>query len=349
MSLEKTLLQNIRVSYPSRLDQYANRVVETGLLTAVLEMNNSVRSIVSPDLRSKAETSLSQSRTIEIPVLKKGNVTIKNTRSCDVQCGENESDMVTLVWKTVVADVCMVPSQYGNNEISKQADFARKIEDTVEAFRLEVEGDLETAIDTNKSQVYSSSIVGDKYALTGDAIQVQQAQQQFFFGDLQAINFADNYTGGIKVVANHSLMPIVDQYVNQGVSNDTNTAYQFPGKDFRFTNGINNGATANTTGYFMPDGVIGLLTRTDRDAQMKHVSTKGTKWFEDRLPGLPFAVGIKYDSECSDQSALVNNNLTHLTATLIEHWQISFDYAIVVPYNSDLATEASPIRKFEFV
>lgn len=348
--LEKTLLQKIRVKYPSRLDQYANRVVETGLLTAVLEMNNSLNSVMSPDLREVAKQS--QGREIEVPVLKKGNVTIKNVRSCDVQCSENESDLVTIIWKTVVADICMVPGQYRNNEVKKEFDFARKVDDTVEAFRLEIENDIETALDTNKSQVYDSSIVGGltgKYPLTGDAIQVQATQVPLFFGDLSAINLADNYRGGIKVIANHSVMPLVDQYVNQGPGNELNTSYQFPGKDFRFTNGIDNGANVKGTGYFLPDGAIGLLTRTDVDAQMKHVATRGTKWFEDRLPGLPFAVGIKYDSECSDKSALVSNKLDHLTATLIEHWQISFDYAIVVPYNSDLATEASPIRKFEFV
>jgi hypothetical protein len=38
-----------------------------------------------------------------------------------------------------------------------------------------------------------------------------------------------------------------------------------------------------------------------------------------------------------------------LEATLVEHLQISFDFAIVVPYNTDLTTKASSIRKFEFV
>jgi hypothetical protein len=41
--------------------------------------------------------------------------------------------------------------------------------------------------------------------------------------------------------------------------------------------------------------------------------------------------------------------LSHLEATMVEHWQMSYDYAIVVPYNSDLATKASAIRKFEFI
>ncbi len=348
MSLEKTFLQNIRISYPSALDQYENRVAETGLLTAVLEMNKSVKSIISPDLETKAKRS--QGRLIEVPVMKKGTVTIKDARTCDVKCSESESDLLTITWKTAVIDICMVPGQYVKNQVQKQYDFAKKLNEGVEALRLLVEGDIEGVLDTNKSQVYNSPIVGNKYALTGDAIQVQEAQIPLFFGDFAAINLADDLGGGtVKVIANHSVMPVVNQYMNQGTGNNVNTSYQFPGKDFRFTNGISNGGTALGTGYFLPDGAIGLLTRTDVDAQMNHQATKGTKWFEDRLPGLPWAVGVKYSSECSDKSALTANGLEHLTATLVEHYQFSFDYAIVAPYNSDIATNPSPIRKFEFV
>jgi len=99
----------------------------------------------------------------------------------------------------------------------------------------------------------------------------------------------------------------------------------------------------------MPDGSVGFLTRVDVDARMNHVAGDGTEWMEETLPGLPFPVGIQYKSKCDDQSALETAGLTHLKATLVEHWQISFDYAIIVPYNSDITTKPSSIRKFEFV
>lgn len=348
MSLIKTMLLPIKAAHPSNLDRDELRITQTGLLTAVLEMTNSVNSIVSEDVKRLAETS--QGLEMDIPVMKKGNITIKNVRSCVVQCSQSESDEVRVVWKTVVADICMVPGQYEKNRISYNFDLSKKIRETVQAFKIEMENDLDTAFDANKAQVYGSPIVGDTYALTGSSIQVTAAQLDFFFGDINAINFADDFIDPtVKIIANHTIMPVVERIIFQGAANAVNLQYQLNNKDFRFTNRISNGTGVKGTGYFMPDGSIGLITRVDVDARMGHRATKGTQWDETTLPGLPFPVAIKYDSECSDQSALETAGLEHLTGTMVEHWQISFDYAIIVPYNSDLATQTSSIRKFEFV
>lgn len=348
MSLIKTYLQDIRVNHPSNNDRDELRVTQTGLLTAAMAMTTSQNSVISPDLIEKAVAS--QGRQIDVPVMQKGAVTIANTRSCTIGGGQSESDMVTVVWKTLSTDVLMVPSQYDKNMVKYQYDLTKKINEIVEAFKVEIETDLETALDTNKSQVYASSIITDKYALVGDAIQVTAADLDYFFNDLDAINFADDfYDPTIYVVANHVVMPTVSKWINQGTSNAMNTAFQFAGKNFTFTNRIPNGAGKNATGYFMPDGTIGVLTRTDVDARNNHKAGDGTEWFEDTLPNLPFPIGIQHKSKCDDESLLEASGLEHLTATLVEHTQISFDFAIIVPYNSDIATKASSIRKFEFV
>ncbi len=348
MSLATTFLQDIRVKYPSNLDRDELRITQTGLLFAVMEMTNSASSIVSPDLIAEAE--ISQGRNLDVPVMQKGNITISNVRSCTIGGGQSESDLVRIIWKTVVADILMVPSQYEKNQIKKEFDFNKKLRETVEAFMIEIENDLDGAFDANKSQVYGSTIVGSKYTLIGDAIQVEPSETDFFFNDLDAINLADDfYESTMRIIANHTVMPIVSKYINQGESNSANTAFQFAGKNFTFSNRIANGVGVLGTGYFMPDGSVGLLTRVDVDARLGHEASDGTEWMEETLPGLPFPVGIQYKSKCDDQSALEVAGLTHLKSTLVEHWQISFDYAIVVPYNSDITTKPSSIRKFEFV
>lgn len=348
MSLASTYLQDIRAKYPSNLDRDELRITQTGLLFAVMAMTTSASSIVSPDLIAQAEAS--QGRNLDVPVMKKGNITISNVRSCTIGGDQSESALVRVIWKTVVADILMVPSQYEKNEIKREFDLNKKIRETVEAFMIEIENDLDGAFDANKSQVYGSTIVGSKYTLTGDAIQVEPSETDFFFNDLDAINLADDfYESTMRIVANHTVMPVVSKYINQGDSNSANTAFQFAGKNFTFSNRITNGFGVLGTGYFMPDGSVGLLTRVDVDARMNHVAGDGTEWMEETLPGLPFPVGIQYKSKCDDQSALEVAGLTHLKATLVEHWQISFDYAIIVPYNSDITTKPSSIRKFEFV
>jgi len=348
MSLAKTYLQDIRVNYPSNLDRDELRVTQTGLANAVLRMTDSSNSIISPDLKAKAE--LSQGRNLDVPVMTKGNVTISNVRSCTIGGGQSESDLVRLVWKTVRADIMMVPSQYEKNEIGREFDLAKKIREVVEAFMVEIENDIDTALDTNKSQVYGSTIVSSKYTPVGNALQVAPGDVAFFYNDLDAINLADDFNDPtVYIVSSHSIMPSVSQYINQGGTNATNTAFQFSGKNFTFSNRVTNGAGKLGTGYFMPDGSIGLLTRVDADARMSATAGDGTEWMEETLPGLPFAVGIQFKSKCDDKSALETAGLSHLQATLVQHWQISFDYAILTPFNSDIATNPSSIRKFEFV
>lgn len=348
MSLQATYLQDLRTQYPSRLDRDQLRITQTGLVQLAIESTNSPNSIVDADLINKARESVG--RQLDVPVMQKGTVTIKSVRSCTVDCSQSDSGFVTINFRTIVADLCMVPSQYKKNEVKYLGDLNRKITDIVEKFLITIEEDIDTALDTNKSQVYNSSIVGDKYALTAGAIQVPVAEQEFFFNDIEAINYADDfYDTTVKLAASPAMMSPISKFVNQGAGNDENLAFQFAGKDFRFSNRVTDGVGVKSTAYFMPDGSIGFVTRVDPDAMDGNTATDGTQWFEDSLPGLPFNVGIKYNSKCSDQSALEANGLEHLTATMIEHWQISVDYAIIVPYNSDLATRASSIRKVEFV
>lgn len=348
MSLVKTVLQDLRADYPSNLDRDELRLTTFGLLTAVIAMTSSPSSIISTDLRQKAERS--QGRNLDIPVLRKGAVTIKNVRSCTFSGGETESDFVRVIWQTIAFDITMVPSNYENNELGYTEDLAKKMREGVEALQIEIETELDTAMDTNKSQVYNSTIVGDTYGFVGDAIQVTQPDVDFFFNDFEAINFADDFTNPmIKVVANHRWMSVVTLLQNQKEMNDENTAFQFNGKEFTFSNRIANGAGVKATGYFMPDGSVGFLTRTSVDARMGHRSTDGFEWAVDTLPGLPFPVDVKYKSTCDDKSAMQATGTSHLLSTLVEHWQIAVDFAILTPYNSDLATKPNAIRKFELV
>jgi len=348
MSLIATYLQDIRAMYPSSLDRDALRITQTGLLEGTIQMTNSPDSIVSDDLIAKAE--LSEGRNLDVPVMTKGAITITNARSCTITGAQSSSALVRIVWKTVVANILMVPSQYEKNQIGYLADLAKKMRETAEAFKIEIENDLDSALDTNKSQVYGSSLVTTKYTLAGSAIQVLPTQTDFFFNDLESINYSDDfYNPTIKVIASPTIMPTVQQYINQGAGNAVNTNYQFSGKDFTFSNRTTNGAGKLGTGYFMSDGSIGLLTRVAVDSRLGHKAGDGTEWLEETIPSMPFPIGIQYKSNCSDQSALEASGLAHLTATLVEHYQLSFDYAIVVPYNTNLATQPSVIRKFEFI
>lgn len=346
MSLAKTYLQDLRVKYPSNLDRDELRLTRHGLLMAVMAMTVAANSIVDSDLREKALKS--EGRKLDVPVMTKDSVTINNTRSCTIACDESNSDFVTVIWKTLSFDVCMTPAQYEKNEIKYLTDLNKKIRERVEATLSLIETDIDTQLDTAKSQIYNSPIVADKYPLVGNALQVAGPDnRKLFYNDIDPINFEDDfYDEDVYIVASPSLMSDVRYYINQGGANNENLAWQFNGKNFTFSNRITNTKTA--TGYFMPNGSIGFLTRVDVTARMGAKAGDGTEWFTDTLAGLPFPVGVQYKSKCENKTGLNGGvGMDHLTSTLEEKWQFSFDYAIVLPYNSDIATKASSIRKFE--
>lgn len=347
MSLIKTRLQDIRVKYPSQYDRDELRRTQNGLLDMALRQTRSAAGILSPDLIAQAETSVG--RNMDIPVMKKGLVTISNVRSCEINAGQSESDLVRVVWVTMASDILMTRALYETNQIKYEFDFNKKLQDIVEAWKVEMEESLDLALNANKTQVFNSPLPTTEFTVAGGAIQVPKSKEDFFFNYLEAINFADDfYTPAVQVVTSHAAMPVISKYINQGDSNAVNTKFQFLNKDFAFSNRVTVGAGKRATGYWMPDGTMGVLTRTDIDSRLNSKSTDGTQWAEDMIPGLPFPVGVQYKSTCDDQTAL-EAGLSHLQATLVEKWQLSVDFAILMPYNSDPVTKPSAIRKFELV
>lgn len=345
MSLINTLRQEIRTKLPNPVERDEWRFTKYGLLTAVREMTNSPQSIMTPELKQKAL--ISEGTALKIPVFKMGDVTVSNTRSCTIGNLENTTEMVTVVWSTLSVDISMRKAEHWNNEVGYLTDLSKKIQMADNALAKAVESMIYTKLDTEKSSVYNSPLVGTDYALVGNAIQVPLANQEYFFNDLEAIMEGDDfYSMPFKVLGHTTLKPAVKHYAAQGQANDENLAYQFGGYDFRFSNHITQGAV-RATGFCMSDGSVGILTRINADSNMGNVAGDGTRWEKTFLDKLGFEVGVQYKSKCDDLSGV--KGLAHLEATMVENWQFSIDVALITPYNSDSATLAGVIKKFEFL
>lgn len=343
-----TYLQEIRAVYPSNFDRNEWRFTQSGLLTAVKEMTDSPLSLVTDDLRQKAL--LSEGRDLKIPVIKQGELTIKNQRSCVIGDYENESALVAVNWTTLVVDISMVKAQYVKNEITYLQDLNKKLMLVKEAFTKAIEQAIYARLELAKSTTYNSSLVGvgAKYPLVGDALQVAIADQELFFNDLEVIMEEDDFSSPLLyVLGSTPLQSPVRHWANQGKSNDENLQYQFSGKSFRFSNRIPTGAGNRASGFFMIDGSIAMITRNSIDSTVGSVAGDGTRWETVMLDGFPFEIGVMHKSSCSDQSELNGTGMEHLTATMVEKWQFSLDFGLVTPYQSD-PLRPQPIKKFEF-
>lgn len=345
--LVETYLQDIRIAFPNNLDRDEWRFTRYGLLTAAKEQTVHPLSIITEDLRQKALNS--EGRSLEIPVMKKGALTIKNQRSCTIGDYENESAMVDVTWATLVTDFSMMKAQHHKNEVSYLQDFNKKMTLVKNLFAGAIENAIYTKLDTDKSAVYGSTLVGTglKYELVANTLQVGATEQEYFFNDVDVIMNQDNFwSPDWLVLGSTPLMSPVRHYINQGAQNDENSQYQFGPYAFRFSNQVVDGAGKKATGFIMPYGSIGLLTRVNIDAKMGNKASDGTAWETAFLDVLGFEVGVMHKSKCDDKSNVAG--LEHLEATMVENFQFSIDFALLTPYNSDSTTIAGSIKKFEF-
>ena len=348
MSLINTYKLEIRAKIPNPVERDEWRFTRYGLLTSAKEMTASPNSIITSELKEKAKAS--EGRDLKIPVFKIGDVTVKSTRSCAISDLENTTELVTVNWVTLVADISMKKAEHHKNEVSYLEDLNRKLLRVDNAFAKAVEQLIYTKLDTEKSEVYTSPLVGatGDYALVGNTVEVPANKQEYFFNDLEAIMEGDDfYSMPFKVLGSTTLKPAVKHYGEQGQANDENLAYQFDGYDFRFSNHVVIGAGNKATGFAMTDGTLGIMTRINIDAVMKNKAGDGTEWGTTFMDRLGFEVGTMYKSKCDDISGQAG--LEHLTASMVENWQFSFDVAIMTPYNSDSATKPSVIKKFVFL
>lgn len=349
MSLINTYRLEIRANVPQPNDRDVWRFTKYGLLTSAQEQTQSPNSIISADLMQKAKDS--EGTDLKIPVFNIGpDVTISNARSCTIGNLENETDYVTVNWVTLRADISMKAAEHHKNEVSYLQDLDKKLKKVDHAFAKAVEDMIYTKLDTDKSQVYNSVLVGAgaDYPLVGNALQVAPAQQETFFNDLEVIMEEDDFTSApFIVLGSTSLKSAIKHYGHQGQQNDENLMYQFDNFRYRFSNHVVQGAGVRSTGFCMTDGSLGIMTRNGADFELGHKATEGTEWGTTFFDVFGYEVGVMYRSKCADLSGQAG--LEHLTASMIENWQFSIDVAILTPYNEDASTEAGVIKKFEFL
>ena len=360
MALLATVRRELRARYGNQFDADENRMTRYGVLNAVMEDNASPQTILDPDIVAKAM--ISEGTDLKIPVFNKGNVTLKNVRSCTIYPYQNTTALVDVVWVTLVADFDMIPAQYLNQQDRGGAfetwqeaysyNMNKKMVEVVRAFNQELEDTLFAFMDANKSTVTNSSLVGAgaKYSEVGGVIQVPLADQPLFWNDAKVIMQQDDFYGPWKVLGNTALQSSVNQYINQGGGNAENTNFQFADYMFRFSNHITNGAGVNAAGFIYESGKIGMLNRVSADHLMGHRSNDA-EWYTDSLAawGLPASieVGVLEKSNCDDVSTATSN--AALTASKHDYYQFSFDAAYLISYNSDPLTQPGVLKKFEFL
>ena len=350
MSLQATLLQNIRSNYERNLDKYEDRLSEYGALVTFQNDTVDPESIVRGDVLEKASQSIGN--TLQIPVIDGGDITISNVRSCVIPDFENTSGLVTVTFATYTAGFSMVPGQYDNNDIGYQADLERKILKLGKSYAQVLDTASITKLDADKTAIMNSSLVGAGTiygALVGDAIQVSAALTPDFYNDLSTIMNEDDFEGNYNVIGSQGVRRIVNKFSNQGTSNDVNREFQFGPYSYAYSNRVTVAASANAAQYVMPKGSLATLVRNTPDAMAGRVVNEGEFFDIFEMPYANIPVGLHYKKACADNSGVAGGSQDYLAGSVKESWGFDVDVAFITAYNSDPATLAGAIHKADFL
>lgn len=343
MSLVQTLMQPLIAEYAAKLDKNEARESRYGAWEFFRQQSELTTGIL--DEATKANVKKSFGNTVQIPVLDKKNVTISNVRSCTIADDENTSKLITLTFVTYSFGFTMIPAQYFNNMIKYETDFNRKLKEYLLKFAATLDSAAYTKLNTEKNQYFPAEIT-TYYPQVGNALQVEDADKEDFYNNLEAIMNQMDFYGDINVISSTSGKPMVARLDAQGAANGINERFQLNGYDWFFSNRILNGAGIKSTLFAVPDGQVAVINRNDPDAIMGSRVGDMKIWSEVDVPIVDLKMASYYYEDCADKSAL-HAGTTGLTRTKVEGYEWSTDVCFITSYNSAPSTSYSPILKAE--
>tara|TARA_R110000787_G_scaffold40780_4_gene101031 strand:- start:1312 stop:2355 length:1044 start_codon:yes stop_codon:yes gene_type:complete len=346
MSIVNLKKQNARGVYPSLLDRQELRQQEYGFIDAALRGTPGILSGVNQGVISQSWGAPAT----QVPVFSK-NVTAATvgTMTCTFADKDATAALVTVTFLQAYTGFRIIPRLTDQSDIVTEAqDFMRQYSDAEEGLADFLETQILAAIDAAKATTYNSAFVGAaaRYPLLADALQVSAADVPFFLNDGKSIMQADDFSrNGLEVIGDAQLASYVSQYVNQGAGNGTNTAFQFNGYTFGYSNTTATSAAAVSTGYIMPAGSVGMVAKVSPDAAANRESmSDGIRWSVEHsdLMGVDMSMMVK--DGCEDVAAITGN--ADDTNALVRHIQMGLNVAIVTPYNT--GTNGG-IKKFDYL
>lgn len=342
MSLINTRMQNLRAK--ANLDKWELRPSRYGALDLFMQQTQDPGGIISPELKEKANASIGS--TLQVPVIDyDGTITIGNTRSVTIADSENTSRLVTIVFATYAWGFTIVPAAYMNNEVSIQHDFETKFNKYLYKFGETLDSAAVAALDTDKTQVVNDTL--GLYTFASNIVTADFAQREEIIGDINPMQSSNDFYSPLNVVGNTGVESLVRKLAEKGLYNETNKQIQYADKVWHWSNRIANAADRYASGFAVPAGTVGVLTRFEREALLRTKSATGHEWDIDTLPMLNMPVGTYYYESVGNYSGIAGAATADLTRAKKEHYGFAVDVAFVVAENSDAATNPSAVLKFD--
>ena len=328
MSLVLTRIQNIRAN--SNLDKFEYRPSRYGALNCFMEQTNDPTGILTPELKSKARTSIGN--VLETPVIDYDkDITIGNTRELTIADSENTSRMITINFATYAWGFTVTPAMYMNNEIGIQRDFETKMMKYIYKLAQKLDEVALATLAANKTQVIKNALLYDK---TGNTINAKWSERENVLGDLNVIMGANDFYGQMHLVGDAGLESILKKLAQKDLYNEVNKRNEYSDKIVHFTNHIGAAVGKYAQGYAINSGSLGMLTRFERDCLLGTVSGDGHEWGIATLPLLNMPCGTYFYDSVGNYSDIAGAATADMVRTRKEHYGFAVDIAFLTSYNS---------------
>lgn len=343
MSILETRMQNLRES--AYFDKNEERGSRHGAFNLFRNETDSPISIVSREMYDRAISSIG--RQLQTPVLDYNEgLKITNTRRVTIQPSELNSKMVNIDFSTLTFEFTVVPAAHHNNEIGVQKAFESQMIHGINAMAKALDEMGLAALEASKTKVF-----GDKlgYNIVGDTVKANWSEQDTIFGDISAMQGANDYYNMIHIVGNAGVESAVRKLAQSGIYNAVNKRNEFDNKVFHFTNNLLNGDGVYASMFAVESGQVALLHRFERESLYGTETRDGHRWGTTVLPGIDMPCGTYFYEEVGDYSTMAGAATADMTRAKRECYCFSVDVAFVTPYNSRPTEDAFPIISAEIL
>ena len=290
-------------------------------------------------------------RTVQIPAIKKKQVTVVSSESFTIPANLSETAMRTITFVSIFGGFWIYPQAYHENLLAYNEDFRTNVEELSIAMANSKESTVATLLNTRKTQIWAGSDklgAGYNFNTVDDNMEVtNDAQKDMMFGKLASSFRKNKLAGGHRIVSSVLGMDIaLDAMAKYSRANEKyldNPRNRIP----RIFESHNLDASdLQFLAYMVKNGSIGEVVNHKPDFVQKTKSDDGWKWdiTDQPFPHLNKKVDVLYRKIAADASGVMDNTAQLLTTT-VEQWGFLHRYCLVSNYNSSLTTQANDILK----
>jgi hypothetical protein len=359
MTLVNTQMQSLRSAYKNQFDKNELRESRYGALRA---FQDDSREAPIFDEETQSNIKRSFGNNVVVPVLDAETIAslAGYTRTCNIVDSENTSNLVTLSFNTYGWGFSMVPATHYNNDVKYETDFQRKMRKFILAFAAELDTLCVTQLSTDKNQLWTGIAPGYFAAQATNMLTVPQTEKNDLFNKVPAIMQTADFYDQVRIIGSTSIRPIWNRLLNPNsykgfVGTNTGSTdpvaggasseeWQLLGMKLYNTNRLAIGAGNEASLYAVERGSLYINNRNDADTVLGARAMGGGKvWEEENVPVVDMRMGVYYQEDCTDASAMAGAATAGNTRSLKEGWEFSTDVVVATAYNSAMTTRYNPI------